>query len=158
TIYAAGGCAIAVSRDGGTNWTESILPGEGCDPGKERQCAWHIAVSQPVLRFPSHTYDYPVWAAGSSDQSNESALWYSPDGGTSWYLDQHVGLTRDSSFGDRAVPCYAGTCGTQSAPGILAAAREPFRVYLAAVGKSNGPAYYQQTCAPDCIHCGTMPV
>ena len=68
-IYAAGGVAVAISRDGGLTWTET----EPQQAPAER--VWYVAVGrrrQGRVRF--------VYAVGSR-------VWYSVNGGSSWRVD-----------------------------------------------------------------------
>jgi len=63
-VYAAGGCAIAKSIDGGVTWVDKPIPGS-----QERARAWHVVTAPqegPIRR---------VYAAG------DGKIFYSKDGG-----------------------------------------------------------------------------
>jgi hypothetical protein len=65
--YAAGGASIALSTDGGLTWNEVVVAGAS-------DSVWYVAAgrSQGAARF--------VYAVGSR-------VWYSMDGGASWFVD-----------------------------------------------------------------------
>jgi photosystem II stability/assembly factor-like uncharacterized protein len=125
-VYAAGGCAIAISRDSGSTWIEKSF-GQGS--------LWHIAVGpRETSRFGGLRR---IYAAG------DNQIWYSQDGGNSWVKDRSTMLP--SGFG--GFPDAANG----SSPQILAIEPgHPDHVYLAVRGLANGPSYYQPSWAgPD---------
>jgi len=72
TLYAAGGCAIAISETSGASWTDVALPGTSAFTR-----GWHVAVSENLPGDVRRGY-----ACGSG------TLWYSHDSGRHWYRRQ----------------------------------------------------------------------
>jgi len=133
TLYAAGGCAVAVSGDSGATWTDVTLP--GVDEGAR---VWHVAAStlQPgdVRR---------MFACGAG------TMWYSPDSGQNWYTDNGAVTGLPSNF------CTATTTGNGEGAQLLAVdPSNAKRVYLAAQSRANGPSYFHPVnSGPDGVHC-----
>lgn len=129
-LYAAGGCAVAISRDGGATWENKTLPGGGN--------VWHVAAA------PQQGAIRRVYATG------DNRFWYSEDGGETWFIDASSGLP--SRFGFFPSD-FAESTGAQ----ILAIEPgRPEHVYMAVAGFANGPSYYQPSnLGPDGNHCNT---
>jgi hypothetical protein len=130
TVWAAGGCAIAISTANGEpgSWTEVVPPGASAG-----QPVWHIAVSNQLPAGARRAF-----ACGNG------VLWYSHDGGQSWYRDLTASGTLPWSF------CSAtGIYG--HIPGAQTLAIDPSnaqRVYLAYPDRANGPTYFNGGAAP----------
>lgn len=133
TLYAAGGCAIAISNDSGATWTDVTLPGT-----EAWARAWHVAVS-PLLPGDVRR----GFACGSGN------LWYSPDSGQHWYRDNAAAQSLPAGF------CAPTTLGNGDAAQTLAIEPDkPDHVYLAYQDNANGPSYFHPTEAgPDGTHC-----
>ena len=129
-LYAAGGCAVAISRDGGATWEDKALPGFGS--------VWHVAVA------PQQGSIRKVYATG------DSRFLYSEDGGETWFIDSSSGLPPGFGFFPSD---FAESTGAQ----ILAVEPgRPERVYMAVGGLANGPSYYHPSdLGPDGNHCNT---
>jgi uncharacterized repeat protein (TIGR01451 family) len=129
-LYAAGGCAVAISRDGGMTWENKTLPGGGS--------VWHVAVA------PQQGSIRRVYATG------DNRFWYSEDGGETWFMDSSPGLPPGFGFFPSD---FANSTGSQ----ILAIEPgRPERVYMAVAGFANGPSYYHPSAlGPDGNHCNT---
>lgn len=130
--YAAGGCGIAVSSDGGKGWNEYFPQGTS---GASR--VWHLAVGAdaPAGRR--------VVAAGPG------RIWYSADGGKNWLPDQGVSGGVPAAFG--------GASSKGAGTGARVLAFEPGtddRVYLAGgnVAANMPPCYFYDT-RPDGTPC-----
>jgi hypothetical protein len=87
-IYAAGGCAIAVSKDGGSNWKEIPLPDWQSQPSVVHASVWRIAVA------PLDGARRRVWA-GANGQ-----MYYSEDAGQTWFRDNYWLLPSDVGYPD----------------------------------------------------------
>jgi hypothetical protein len=110
-VAAAGGCAIAISNDGGQTWTEAR------DPNWQ---VWHVAIG------PSEGSVRRMYAAGNNQ------IWYSENAGTTWARDPLQDFRAVATFGD--APCIH-IC---SAAKILAVEPgHPDHVYLAANWGNN---------------------
>ncbi len=135
TLYAAGGCAIAISTDSGDSWTDVTLPGTAA-----WSRAWHVAVS-PLLPGDVRR----GFACGSGN------LWYSPDSGQHWYRDQGAAQSLPAGF------CAPTTLGNGDAAQTLAIEPgKPDHVYLAYQHNANGPSYFHPAEAgSDGVHCNT---
>ena len=121
-LYAAGGCAIAISHDHGLTWHEFVPP--GIEQGAR---VFHVAVS-PLLA--GHRRN--AFACGRGN------LWFSPDGGNTWYKDVGASETLPHGF------CGKTTNGNGDAAQTLAVdPSRPNRLYLAYQNDANGPAYFQ---------------
>src|SRR5262249_50934370 len=129
-LYAAGGCAVAISHDGGATWGDKTLPGGGF--------GWHVAVA------PQQGSIRRVYATG------DNRFWYSVDGGETWFIDSSSGLPPRFGFFPSD---FAESTGAQ----ILAIEPgRPERVYMAVGGFANGPSYYHPSAlGPDGNHCNT---
>ncbi len=133
-LYAAlGARGVARSTNAGKTWTVKSLGGN----------VWHVAVAPqegPGVR--------KVYAAG------DSVIFFSPDGGNSWSLDNGVTTinTARSNLAAFQVSCsgngvngFGGMAGPVlgSNPQILAVEPgNPAKVYLATEGGALGPCYY----------------
>ena len=126
-VYAAGGCAIAKSIDGGVTWVDKPIPGS-----QERARAWHVVTAPqegPIRR---------VYAAG------DGKIFYSKDGGNTWFTDSapiipQMGSFQGISYG--SVGGFPGGGGNSSQ--VLAVEPgHPDHVYVAVTNTSNGPHYY----------------
>jgi len=133
TLYATGGCAIAISTNSGAAWTDVTLPGA---------TAWarpmHVAVS-PLLPGDVRR----AFACGNGN------LWYSPDSGQHWYRDQGASQSLPAGF------CAETTLGNGDAAQTLAVEPgKPDHVYLAYQHNANGPSYFHPVDGgPDGVHC-----
>ena len=142
-MYAAGGCAIGLSRDGGKTWTEKSFPGNSA--------VWHIAVA-PLDRPVYKNQAVPgtgiaakeiggivtgpfqvrrVYALGSNEMS------YSIDGGQTWTKD--VGLKQTIAPG---VGGAAAQSGGNSSRVLMVEPYNSQHVLVAVPSASNGPSYY----------------
>src|SRR5262245_50781738 len=132
-LYAAGGCAVAISRNGGVTWENKTLPGGGS--------VWHVAVA------PQQGSIRRVYATG------DNRFWYSEDGGETWFIDMSSGLPPSFGFFPSD---FASSTGAE----ILAIELgRPERVYMAVAGFANGPSYYHPSdLGPDGNHCITPSV
>ncbi len=129
-LYAAGGCAVAISRNGGMTWENKTLPGGGS--------VWHVEVA------PQQGAIRRIYATG------DNRFWYSEDGGETWFIDMSSGLPPSFGFFPSD---FASSTGAQ----ILAVEPgRPERVYMAVAGFANGPSYYHPSnLGPDGNHCNT---
>jgi len=129
TVYAVGGCAIAISTDNGApgSWTEVVPPGIIDDKGDVKRHVWHVAVS---AELPGEVRR--VFACGGG------TLWYSHDSGQHWYEDAGTAGILPGGF------CGAsGITGHIPGPQALAIdPTNPQRVYLAHPSNANGPSYF----------------
>jgi hypothetical protein len=140
-VYAAGGCAIAISEDAGETWRDVPMP--------DRGIAWHLAVA-PQESSPTLSITRRVYAAG------DDQIWYSTDGGNTWARDTapiipEMGLFVDPVSQKRT---KFGTVGTfpdasgfsdrgGNSPQVLAVEpNHPDHLYVTVANISNGPAYY----------------
>jgi len=130
--YAAGGCAIGLSKDGGKTWTQKTITGQNS--------VWHIAVGpfeQPVAE-PRVATDIGItpfgvrriYALGSNQIS------YSTDGGQTWTLDTGLSTIPASVGGE------AGQNSGNSSRVLMIEPGNNQHVMLSAPGYSNGPSYY----------------
>ena len=133
TLYAAGGCAVAISNNSGDTWSEVTLP--GISLGSR---VWHIAVSS-LLPGDKRT----CFACGNG------VLWYSPDSGANWYRDNGTAQALPAGF------CQPTTLGNGDAAQTLAVEPDnPNHVYLAYQHNANGPSYFHpKDGGPDGVHC-----
>ncbi|MBI4517761.1 MAG: hypothetical protein HY699_18300 [Deltaproteobacteria bacterium] len=139
TVYAVGGCAIAISTNNGApgSWTD-IEPAS-ITSGRR---VWHVAVSAAL---PDGTRR--AFACG------DGTLWYSHDGGQHWHRDLAAPAALPGGF--------CGATGIRGhIPGALALAIDPTnpqRLYLAHPNRANGPSYFVHTDNPpdpvDGTHC-----
>jgi photosystem II stability/assembly factor-like uncharacterized protein len=115
-VFAACGCQIARSNNGGATWTGVTLPsGE----------AWYIAVA------PAAGAERRLYAAGSD------SMWYSEDGGGRWMRDTATSLP--GSFAGYPAQC----CGS-AAPALAIEPGRSERVYLAVPGGASGPSFFHE--------------
>lgn len=117
-VYAAGGCKIAISMNGGEKWEEKEIPNRGE--------VWHLAVARAEGSIRR------IYGAGGNQ------LWYSEDSGANWRLDR--------SNGPAAVGVEYGyfpsELGGNSSQILAVDPNNPARVYLAVPSSANGPSYY----------------
>src|SRR5262249_26936989 len=73
-VYAAGGCAIAISPDGGKNWLDHPVT-DGVTTGT----VWHVAVAPRA--GSEQGFVSRVYAAGPNQ------IWFSSNAGTTWIKD-----------------------------------------------------------------------
>jgi hypothetical protein len=121
--YAAGGCFIAVSRDGGKSWKNKKLPAGGV--------AWHVAVA-PKETAKGKTFRR-VYAAG------DGQLFYSQDAGDTWTRDGGTIPTTDFGFVLGSFPAF----GLDNSSQILAVEPgHPDHVFITTGGFLRGPSYF----------------
>lgn len=135
TLYAAGGCTVAISKDGGSRWNEVTMPGS--EIGAR---VWHVAVSRLLPGDVRRAF-----ACG------DGTVWYSHDGGITWHRDS--GASQQLPGG----VCASTTLGNGDAAQVLAIEPgAPSRVFLAYQNNANGPSYYHPVDGgPDGVHCNT---
>jgi len=129
-VYAAGGCAVAISEDGGETWDDKPIK-EGTNVGT----VWHLAVAPLDANFVRRVY-----AAGPNQ------LWYSTDGGDTWLQDK--GKIPPSETCCPKTPF--GVLGDFPSEGFQSSSARilavepghPDHVFLAVPSIMNGPAYY----------------
>jgi len=148
-VYAAGGCGIARSTDGGEEWgkTSDDLLGPTGTPfdlvGGGRR-VWHLAVSG---QKGGNTQNRTIVACG------DNSFWISRKGGAkgSWILDQGTGN----------LPNWRGTCtktsngdrrGEGRAQRLALDPTDSDKVYYAHLSHANGPTYYRSS-VPDGTLC-----
>ncbi len=128
--FAAGGCTVARSVDGGVSWTSGVAPS-----GYITTSIFYIAVSEydPAV---SHHW---VFACG------DTGTYFSSDNGDTW--------TKDSSN-----LASAAGCGWGGAPHLMATEPGvPGSMFLARYGNSNGPRFFDSfgaECNTSGIGCG----
>jgi len=157
-VYAAGGCAVALSSDGGKTWSEKTLPASSI--------AWHIAVGPfepPLLKDKAAIAPIPigvtplgvrrVYALGSN------SMCYSTDGGQTWTPD--AGLKTITAL--TGVGGAATTNSGNSSRVLMVEPGNNTHVLLAVPALSNGPSYYLNpgcgaaTTVADGTPCNTTP-
>ena len=123
TVYAVGGCAIAINtKNGQGSWAEVVPPGIDAD-----RRVWHVAVS---AELPGEVRR--AFACGGG------TLWYSHDSGLHWFEDAGTAGVLPGGFCDAS-----GIRGHIPGPQALAIdPTNPQRVYLAHPGNANGPSYF----------------
>jgi photosystem II stability/assembly factor-like uncharacterized protein len=129
-VYAAGGCSIAISSDGGWTWVATPIVDKSTS---ERGTVWHVAVAPPK------DSKRRVYAAGP-DQ-----IWYSEDGGSTWSKDLDAQIPDMGKFGGIKWGTVGGfpDGGAGNSAQVLAVEPDhPENVYVAVTNISNGPAYY----------------
>ncbi len=123
-VYAAGGCAVAISSDAGKNWTEKVVDTVGTSK------VWHLAVG-PETAPSGQPSARRVYALG------EGRMWLSPDGGTTWLRDY------------ASIPSNAGglatIAGGSSARVLAVEPGQPDRVYVAVPGSANGLSFFHKS-------------
>jgi FG-GAP-like repeat len=117
-VYAAAGCVIGISKDGGATWAEKHLQGE---------FAYHIAVA------PQEGAVRRVYAIGSGK------LIYSENAGESWVS---AGVAFSEQFGEPL-----GDGGAASSRVLVVEPGHPKSILLAVPNFANGPSYYHQSAA-----------
>jgi hypothetical protein len=147
-VYAAGGCAIGISRDGGKTWSETVLPAK--NSSSLPNAAWHVAVApfeprrntlhlatQAVAFRPPPTAlagTRRVYALGSNQ------MFYSIDGGQSWTQD--AGLSAIMGVGGAA----AASSGNSSRV-LMVDPGNHQHVLVSVNTMANGPSFYtSQAC------------
>jgi photosystem II stability/assembly factor-like uncharacterized protein len=126
-VYAAVGSAVAVSRNAGATWTRHVTPAG----------VWHVA---PAARTGNQRR---VYAAGGG------RMYRSTNGGTTWLQD----------LGATAITASFGATGDGGGSGGSVIVVDPSNsncVFLAGVGKANGPSFFAPS-APDGTRCNTTP-
>ncbi|MEO6060772.1 MAG: hypothetical protein ABIQ99_02405, partial [Thermoflexales bacterium] len=124
-VFAAGGCKIARSIDGGVSWTKEMTPS-----GYVTTSIAYIAVSEYDPAVGHHW----VFACG------DTGTYFSYDNGDTW--------TKDSSS-----QASAAGCGWGGAPHLMATEPGvPGSMFLARYGGSNGPRFFdpQQFVSAQC--------
>ena len=128
-VYAAGGCAIAISTDEGRTWIDKPIP----DGGQ----VWHVAVAP---REGLETgFIRRIYTAGPNQ------IWYSQDGGDTWLQDKgSIPPSETCCGGAFDVVGNFPSEGFQSNSARILAVEpgHPDRVFLAVPSIMNGPAYY----------------
>jgi hypothetical protein len=156
-MYAAGGCAVAISRDAGLTWIDAPLPGGGT--------VWHLAVAPRQGSFRTGfifdgTVSLPDVFVSLTDVfgrrvygAGDDQIWYSRDEGSTWIRDLSSTLPSGLGFGGFPDPNSGN-----SAHVLVVEPGHPDHVYLAVPGLANGPSYYQPSSAgPDGILCNSDP-
>jgi hypothetical protein len=131
-VFAAGGCTVARSHDGGQTWTD-VSPGSALGIGDVS--ITFIAVSE----LDPSTGHHWVYACASG---SAIPFFYSSDDGAHWRDG-----TRDGSFPssgcDFQAPNTAPANNRNSSPHLIAVEPgAPGRVFLAVLGTSNGPRFF----------------
>ena len=140
-VYAAGGCAIGISHDGGQTWSETLLPSPTGQPNQT--AAWHIAVGpfEPLRNATSRAHASGVinpfqirriYALGSTQ------LYYSTNGGQGFVKDQGLSTIPTSGVGGLAADAGASS----SRVIMIEPGGDNLHVLLAANALANGPSYY----------------
>lgn len=136
-VFAAGGCAIAISSNGGRTWVGRAIPEGGR--------AWHVAVApREGSKHKQGGFIRRVYAAG------DDRIFYSANGGKAWREDRSVTIPKMGTFVEvNGQEAKFGVVGSFPAGGRSNSARilavepgHPERVYVAVTNISNGPAYY----------------
>jgi len=151
-VYAAGGCAIAVSTDAGRTW-EDLHAALGADSFDGAGGAvWHVAVGPQEGPTAGNRR---VYALGNG------AIWFSQDGGVSWSRD--LGAVPFGPFGSGGEPLFESFAELSSARVLALEPGRPDQLYVAIPGLANGPSYYvKPRCGapldlPDGLECNTIP-
>jgi hypothetical protein len=131
-VFAAGGCAIGISGDGGKTWKETALP--------KSNSAWHIAVApfEPPVVLEQNTIGVGplgvrrVYALGSNQ------MFYSIDGGQNWIADSGISaIVNRAGVGGAAAP----NSGNSSRV-LMVEPGNNQHVLVAVNSLANGPSYY----------------
>lgn len=131
-VYAAGGCGVGISNDGGKTWTEKVLP--------KQNSVWHIAVApfeRPTVLGRSVVSPIVlgirrVYALGSNQ------MFYSIDGGQSWIQDSGISaIVNRTGVGGAASPNSGN-----SSRAIMVDPGNNQHVLVAVNSLANGPSYY----------------
>jgi hypothetical protein len=127
-VFATGGCGLAVSQDGGTNWSETPVPRAGS--------LWHIAVgrAETVRRSGVFKPIRRVYGVGNNQ------FWYSEDGGRTFVRDP-AGPTTPG------IGVKTDTVGS-SARILAVDPSAPSRIYLAVPSGANGPSFFPSSGLP----------
>lgn len=126
TLYAVGGCSIAVSHTRGEKWEAFAVPETSSKAG-----VWHVAMSEELPGEVRHGY-----ACG------DGRMWYSRDNGKpmKWYLDK---TASDNLPNPVCTITGSGMYPRGDAPGVLAIEPgRPDHVFLAVQNRSNGRSYF----------------
>jgi photosystem II stability/assembly factor-like uncharacterized protein len=142
-VFAAAGCAVGISENGGKTWAEKALPSQ--------TSAFHVAVAsfeppQNKLAAITATGTTPPLGIRRVYALGAKVLLYSIDGGQTWTKD--TGFPTVSSLVD--VGDIAVTNNGNSSRVIMVEPGNNLHVLLAAPGRANGPSYY------DNPQCGSM--
>lgn len=132
-VFAAGGCSVARSHDGGQTWTDSS-PGAGLSVGDEY--ITFIAVSELDTGSGQH------WVYACAQAGSALPFFYSRDDGQHWRNG-----ARDGSFPTNgcnfAAPGVAPSNSGTNGPHLLATEPgAPSRVFFAVGGTTNGPRFF----------------
>lgn len=143
-VYAAAGCAVAISTDAGATWREKRVVDAASGVAGS---IWHVAVTARItVAIPPGTptptpvpqglrYVYGV---------GEGQAWFSPDGGENWYKD--LGCLPPATGPGASFP-FGGQPSDVTGSSDQVLAVEPgnfYHVYLAVPYLANGPSYYHQ--------------
>ena len=134
-IFAAAGCAIAISRNRGRTWRDSpIVDAQTGQSGT----AWHVAVA-PIEGSAGIGSKRRVYEVG------DDQVWYSENGGRTWLRDR--GPVPDSNRRDLVKPGpfggFRGDCCLGSGARIhVVEPGNPARILLAVPSVMKGPRYY----------------
>ena len=146
-VYAAGGCAVGISGDGGRTWSEKVLPVQSPFPGAVQAAAWHVAVGPfepPVATEHPAAVGFPggpaggvlgvrrVYALGSNQ------MFYSIDGGQSWTEDAGIAAVATQT----GVGGAAAVNGGNSSRVLRIEPGNPGHVLVAVNSLANGPSFY----------------
>jgi hypothetical protein len=129
-VYAAGGCAIAVSDDAGKTWVDHSITN-----GTTAGTVWHVAVARQERRHSGGSLRR-VYAAGP-DQ-----FWFSSDGGNSWLQDKGKPPSETCCNFDVLGNFPSEGFQSSSARILVIEPDHPEHVFLAIPAIMNGPAYY----------------
>lgn len=151
-VYAAAGCAVGVSQDGGKTWAEKSLPFQ--------TSAWHIAVApfeppQNKLAAITGSGITPPFGTRRVYALGTNVMLYSTDGGQSWTKD---GGLQTIPPGVGALPV---TNNGNSSRVLMLEPGNNLHVLVSLPGLANGPSYYDnpqcgsQTNIPDGAACNT---
>jgi photosystem II stability/assembly factor-like uncharacterized protein len=136
-VYAAGGCAVAISHNAGQTWSETPLPNQ--------TAAWHIAVgpSEPLINAPPRALASGVinpfeirrvYALGSTQ------LYYSTNGGQGFVKDGGLSTIPTSGIGGLA----AENSASSSRVVMIEPGGDNRHVLVAVNGLANGPSFYEK--------------
>jgi hypothetical protein len=156
-VYAAGGCAVGLSADGGKTWKEKTLPVQASMSANSS--VWHIAVApleppeNKAVRVTGSAIDplgvRRVYALGGNQ------MFYSTDGGQTWTADSGINtIVNLANIGDPAAP----NSGNSSRV-LMVEPGNNQHVLLSVNSLANGPSYYDKpvcdapTIIPDGITC-----
>jgi hypothetical protein len=140
-IYAAGGCAVAVSAEAGKpgSWKETRILS-----GRIAGTVWHIAVASAILNIGQRVY-----AAG------DNQVWFSENGGQTWSKDKKFFVP--PMRGESLPGAMAGISNGSSARILALEPGRPDHLFFAVPGLTNGPSYHHDKKeGPDGITCNLI--